>query len=108
MLATSLQSAQSTPTRRNTMGWIILVVGLLFLLAGLVISLWEAFRDIGQQVDGIAGRDVATWAEGPTELLEAIAKLLEAFAKLAVGIQLSLIGLVLTYFGLRILHVLPS
>ena len=90
------------------MGWIVLVIGLLFLLAGLVISVWEAFRDISRRVDDIVGGDAATRAEGLSELTGAIARFLEAFAKLAVGVQLSLIGLVLMYCGLRILGVLTA
>ena len=88
------------------MGWIVLVIGLLFLLAGLAISVWEAFRDIARLVDDIVGGDGATRTNGLGDLIEAIAKLLEAFAKLAVGVQLSLIGLVLVYCGLRILGML--
>jgi hypothetical protein len=90
------------------MGWVILIVGLLFLVAGLAISVWEAFSDIVRRVDDIVGGDAATRAEGMSELIEAIAKLLEAFAKLTVGIQLSLIGLVLMYCGLRCLGVLVA
>ena len=90
------------------MGWVILVIGLLFLVAGLVISLWEAFSGIARRIEGIVGGDTPSRAEGLTELIKAIAKLLEAFAKLAVGIQLSLIGLVLVYCGLRILGMLPA
>jgi hypothetical protein len=88
------------------MGWVIFVIGLLFLVAGLAISVWEAFSDIVRRVEEIIGKDTATRAEGLSELIEAIAKLLEAFAKLTVGIQLSLIGLVLVYCGLRILGML--
>jgi len=90
------------------MGWVILVVGLLFLVAGLVISIWEAFGDIGRKVKRIAERDVPTRGEGLTDLIEAIAKLMEAFAKLTVGIQLSVIGLVLIYCALRILGMLVA
>ena len=88
------------------MGWIVLVIGLLFLAAGLVISVWEAFSDIVRRVDDIVGGDGAARANGLGDLIKAIAKLLEAFAKLAVGVQLSLIGLVLVYCGLRILGML--
>jgi hypothetical protein len=90
------------------MGWVVLVVGLLFLVAGLAISVWEAFSDIVRRVDEIVGGEAATRAEGLSELIEAIAKLLEAFAKLTVGIQLSVIGLVLMYCGLRILGMLAA
>ena len=88
------------------MGWFVLITGLVFLLGGLVLSLWEAFRDICERVRGtIGGR-----AENPTEALikltEAIARLLEAFGKLTIGVQLSLIGLILTFWGLRILGLL--
>ena len=92
------------------MGWVILVVGLLFLLAGLAISLWEAFQDICQRVQGIATARVqeADTAGALDRLTDALARLLEAFAKLAVGIQLSLIGMVLIYCGLRVLGMLPA
>jgi uncharacterized membrane protein len=90
------------------MGWVLFVVGLLFLLAGLAISVWEAFRDIVRRVKGIIGARAIDTADALTKLIEALAKLLEAFAKLTVGIQLSLIGLVLIYCGLRILGMLPA
>jgi uncharacterized membrane protein len=91
------------------MGWVILVVGLLFLLAGLVISVWEAFRDICQRVPGAAARvQEGDLAGALDRLTEALARLLEAFAKLTVGIQLSLIGMVLIYCGLRVLGMLPA
>ena len=90
------------------MGWIIVVIGLLFLVAGLVISLWEAFGDMGRRVEDIVGEQVAaSTADGLVKLVRALARLLEAFAKLTVGIQLSLVGLVLIYCGLRVLGMLP-
>ena len=88
------------------MGWVVFVFGLLFLLAGLVISLWQAFRDFAQQVDDICGDRIVADENGLAKLARAIAKLLEAFAKLTVGIQLSVIGLVLVYCGMRILEIL--
>jgi uncharacterized membrane protein len=88
------------------MGWVVLVLGLLFLVAGLVISLWQAFRNFAQQVDDICGDRMAAEAYGLAKLARAIAKLLQAFAKLTVGIQLSVIGLVLVYCGMRILEIL--
>ncbi|HUV90678.1 MAG TPA: hypothetical protein VMY80_13565 [Anaerolineae bacterium] len=88
------------------MGWFVLVVGLLFLLAGLALSLWEAFGDIAVRVRGLIGRRASDTTDALTKLVEAIASLLEAFAKLTIGVQLSLIGLVLTYWGLRILGML--
>jgi uncharacterized membrane protein len=88
------------------MGWVILVIGLLFLVAGLVISIWEAFSEIGRRVEDVVGGDVPIRAEDLTELIKAIAKLVEGFAKLTVGIQLSLVGLVLVYCGLRIVGLL--
>ena len=91
------------------MGWVILVVGLLFLLAGLVISIWEAFQDIRQRAPGAAARMGEDDLAGALDrLTDALARLLEAFAKLTVGIQLSLIGMVLVYCGLRALGMLPA
>ena len=88
------------------MGWVILVVGLLFLVAGLVISIWEAFAEMGRRVEGVVQAEPPIRAEGLTDLIKAIAKLVEGFAKLAVGVQLSLVGLVLVYCGLRIVGLL--
>jgi len=91
------------------MGWIIFTVGLLFLLAGLVISVWQAFQDIRQRASGSAARVQEDNLAGALDrLTDALARLLEAFAKLAVGIQLSLIGMVLIYCGLRVLGMLPT
>lgn len=91
------------------MGWIIFAVGLLFLLAGLAISIWQAFRDIRQRAPGAAARVGEDGLAGALDrLTEALARLLEAFAKLTVGIQLSLIGMVLVYCGLRVLGMLPT
>jgi uncharacterized membrane protein len=90
------------------MGWIIFAVGLLFLLAGLAISIWQAFQDIRQRMKTVAGVQTPDTAGALDRLTEALARLLEAFAKLTVGIQLSLIGMVLIYCGLRVLGMLPA
>lgn len=89
------------------MGTALVVIGMLFLLSGLAISIYEAFQDIMGKAnvrlafDSLRERQQAISASEITEaVVEALKELLQVFARLAVGIQLSLIGLVLVYWGL--------
>jgi hypothetical protein len=91
------------------MGIALVVIGTLFLLGGLAISIYEAFKDIIDKGSEIDGRFDSTGTEKITQdVIKSIKDLLEVFAKLTVGIQVSLIGLLLVYWGLLVLGMLPT
>jgi hypothetical protein len=91
------------------MGIALFVIGTLFLLGGLAISIYEAFKDIIDKGSKIDGRFDGPSTEKITQdVIKSIKDLLEVFAKLTVGIQVSLIGLLLVYWGLLILGRLPT
>lgn len=87
------------------MGTALVVIGILFLLGGLAISIYEAF-DIGDRFqerrDNLEAAGEGQQLEITKELIEALKDLLDVFARLTVGVQISLIGLVLVYWGLRL------